>query len=80
MLAQAANFMGTLQTEWAGAQAFNGIDTFAAPFIRHHFDKDLGVDRPLRYYEVKQAVQRFVFMLNIATRWGESPFTTSRWI
>jgi len=75
MLAQAANFIGTLQTEWAGAQAFNGIDTFAAPFIRHHFDKDLGRYRSLGYHEVKQAIQRFVFMLNIATRWGESPFS-----
>jgi ribonucleoside-triphosphate reductase len=60
------NFIGTLQNEWAGAQAFNSIDTYLAPFIRK--DK-------LSYREIKQAIQKFVFNVNIASRWGgQSPF------
>ncbi len=58
--------MGTLQTEWAGAQSFSSFDTYLAPFVRY--------DR-LDYREVKQAIQRFVFGLNIASRWGQTPFT-----
>lgn len=65
-LGQMVNFMGTLQTEWAGAQAFSSIDTYLAPFVRYD---------GLSYKEVKQAVQRFVFGLNIASRWGQTPFT-----
>ncbi|MFQ6067649.1 MAG: ribonucleoside triphosphate reductase, partial [bacterium] len=66
-LLQMVNFIGTLQNEWAGAQAFNSIDTYLAPFVRK--DK-------LDYQEVKQAIQKFVFNLNIASRWGgQSPFT-----
>jgi len=65
-LGQMCNFMGTLQTEWAGAQAFSSFDTYLAPFVRR--------DR-LDYGEVKQAIQRFVFGLNIASRWGQTPFT-----
>ena len=66
-LLQMANFIGTLQNEWAGAQAFNSIDTYLAPLVR----KDA-----LNYNEVKQAVQKFVFNLNITSRWGgQSPFT-----
>ena len=65
-LAQVANFIGTLQSEWAGAQAFNSIDVFSAPFIRHD---------NLSYAAVKQAIQRFIFWLNIATRGGESAFS-----
>ncbi|GAH25726.1 unnamed protein product, partial [marine sediment metagenome] len=61
------NFIGTLQNEWAGAQAFNSIDTYLAPYIRK--DK-------LSYKDVKQAIQKFVFNVNIASRWGgQSPFT-----
>lgn len=73
-LLQMANFIGTLQNEWAGAQAFNSIDTYLAPLVR----KDA-----LNYNQVKQAVQKFVFNLNITSRWGgQSPFTnlTFDWI
>ncbi len=66
-LLQMVNFIGTLQNEWAGAQAFNSIDTYLAPYIRK--DK-------LSYKDVKQAIQKFVFNVNIASRWGgQSPFT-----
>jgi len=65
-LSQLANYFGTLQTEWAGAQALNSIDTISAPFIR--------VDN-LSYSEIRQYVQQFVFWLNIDTKGGESPFT-----
>ncbi len=66
-LLQMANFIGSLQNEWAGAQAFNSIDTLLAPFVR----KD-----GLSYKQVKQAMQTFVFNLNIASRWGgQTPFT-----
>jgi anaerobic ribonucleoside-triphosphate reductase len=66
-LGQAANFFYTLQGEAAGAQAFSSIDTLLAPFIAH--------DR-LSYGEVKQAIQEWVFNLNVATRVGfQTPFT-----
>lgn len=66
-LGQMINFLGTLQNEWAGAQAFNNVDTYLAPFIRR--DK-------LSYSEVRQAIQKFVFNLNTTSRWGgQSPFT-----
>ena len=66
-LGQIANFFYTLQGEAAGAQAFSSLDTLLAPFIRH--------DR-LTYDEVKQALQEFVFNLNVATRVGfQTPFT-----
>lgn len=66
-LGQMVNFLGTLQNEWAGAQAFNNVDTYLAPFIRHD---------GLTYKEVKQAMQKFVFNLNTTSRWGgQSPFT-----
>lgn len=66
-LGQVANFFYTLQGEAAGAQAFSNFDTLLAPFIRH--------DR-LGYREVKQALQEFVFNLNVATRVGfQTPFT-----
>ncbi len=60
-LLQMANFIGSLQNEWAGAQAFNSIDVLLAPFVR----RDL-----LNHKQVKQAMQTFVFNLNIASRWG----------
>ena len=67
ILGQMVNFLGTLQNEWAGAQAFNNVDTYLAPFVRH--------DR-LTYDEVKQAMQKFVFNVNTTSRWGgQSPFT-----
>ncbi len=66
-LGQMVNFLGTLQNEWAGAQAFNNVDTYLAPFIRYD-----GLD----YGQVRQAVQRFLFNLNTTSRWGgQSPFT-----
>jgi ribonucleoside-triphosphate reductase len=72
-LGQIVNFMCTLQTEWAGAQAFNSFDTLLAPFVR----KD-----HLEYSEIKQNIQQFIFGLNIASRWGQTPFTnlTFDWI
>ncbi|WP_320174608.1 ribonucleoside triphosphate reductase [Maridesulfovibrio sp.] len=67
VLGQMVNFLGTLQNEWAGAQAFNNVDTYLAPFIRHD---------GLSYEEVLQAMQKFVFNLNTTSRWGgQSPFT-----
>ena len=66
-LGQVVNFFYTLQGEAAGAQAFANFDTLLAPFIRH--------DR-LSYREVKQALQEFVFNLNVPTRVGfQTPFT-----
>ncbi len=67
VLGQMVNFLGTLQNEWAGAQAFNNVDTYLAPFIR---------EDGLSYKEVKQAMQKFIFNLNTTSRWGgQSPFT-----
>ena len=57
-LGQIVNFLSTLQTEWAGAQAFSSFDTLLAPFIR---------EDGLTYKQIKQSIQQFVFGLNIAT-------------
>jgi len=66
-LAQIVSFFGTLQNEWAGAQAFSSIDTYMAPFI--HYDK-------LDYKAVKQGIQEMVFGINQTSRWGaQVPFT-----
>ncbi len=66
-LGQIVNFIYTLQGEAAGAQAFSNFDTFLAPFV--YYDK-------LNYREVKQAIQEFVFNLNIPTRVGfQTPFS-----
>ncbi len=66
-LGQVVNFFYTLQGEAAGAQAFSHFDTLLAPFIR--FDK-------LGFQEVKQALQEFVFNINVPTRVGfQTPFT-----
>ncbi len=66
-IGQMVNFLGTLQNEWAGAQAFSSFDTYLAPFIR--------VDK-LSYAEVVQNVQEFIFNLNVPSRWGtQTPFT-----
>jgi ribonucleoside-triphosphate reductase len=64
---QIVNFLGTLQNEWAGAQAFSSFDTYMAPFIR----KD-GLD----YAQVRQSIQELVYNLNVPARWGtQAPFT-----
>jgi anaerobic ribonucleoside-triphosphate reductase len=66
-LNQIVNFIGTLQNEWAGAQALNNIDTYLAPFIRFG---------DLSYKEVYDNMQSFIFGLNITSRWGsQSPFS-----
>ena len=66
-LLQMVNFIGSLQNEWAGAQAFNSVDSMLAPFVRKDGSS---------YKQVKQAMQTFVFNLNIASRWGgQTPFT-----
>ncbi|WP_445005031.1 ribonucleoside triphosphate reductase [Halomonas mongoliensis] len=66
-LGQMVNFLGTLQNEWAGAQAFSSFDTYLAPFVRRD-----GLDYPA----VKQAVQEFIYNLNVPSRWGsQTPFT-----
>ncbi|CAM3483239.1 Anaerobic ribonucleoside-triphosphate reductase [Halomonas lysinitropha] len=66
-LGQMVNFLGTLQNEWAGAQAFSSFDTYLAPFVRR--------DR-LDYPAVKQSVQEFIYNLNVPSRWGsQTPFT-----
>jgi ribonucleoside-triphosphate reductase len=72
-LGQIVNFLSTLQTEWAGAQAFSSFDTLLAPFVR---------EDNLNYIEIKQNIQQFVFGLNIASRWGQTPFTnlTFDWV
>ena len=64
---QMVNFLGIMQNEWAGAQAFSSFDTYLAPFVRT--DK-------LSYTEVKQCIQSFVFGVNTPSRWGtQAPFT-----
>lgn len=64
---QIVNFLGTLQNEWAGAQAFSSFDTYMAPFVR----KD-----QMRYEEVKQCIQELIYNLNVPSRWGtQTPFT-----
>lgn len=71
---QIVNFLGTLQNEWAGAQAFSSFDTYMAPFLRK--DK-------LPYSEVRQCIQELVYNLNVPSRWGtQTPFTnlTFDWI
>lgn len=73
-LSQMVNFLGTLQNEWAGAQAFSSFDTYLAPYVK----KDA-----MSYKQVKQAIQQFVFNLNVPSRWGtQTPFTniTLDWV
>lgn len=65
-LYQMANFLGILQSEWAGAQAFSSFDTYLAPYIF----KDKLSDK-----EIKKALTSFIFNLNVPARWGQSPFT-----
>ncbi|MCI7735276.1 MAG: ribonucleoside triphosphate reductase [Dysosmobacter sp.] len=64
---QMVNFLGIMQNEWAGAQAFSSFDTYLAPFVR--------TDN-LTYKEVKQCVQSFVYGVNTPSRWGtQAPFS-----
>ncbi len=64
---QIVNFLGTLQNEWAGAQAFSSFDTYMAPFVRQD-----GMD----YAAVRQCIQELVYNLNVPSRWGtQTPFT-----
>ncbi|WP_238912244.1 ribonucleoside triphosphate reductase [Achromobacter xylosoxidans] len=66
-IGQIVNFLGTLQNEWAGAQAFSSFDTYMAPFIRRD---------AMTYAEVKQSVQELIYNLNVPSRWGtQTPFT-----
>jgi ribonucleoside-triphosphate reductase len=67
LMQQAVNFLGCLQNEWAGAQAFSSFDTYVAPFVK----ADKLSDR-----EIKQCLQSFVFGVNTPSRWGsQAPFT-----
>ncbi|MBK5931213.1 ribonucleoside triphosphate reductase [Halochromatium salexigens] len=71
---QIVNFLGTLQNEWAGAQAFSSFDTYMAPYIRVD-----GLDYP----RVKQYIQELIYNLNVPSRWGtQTPFTnlTFDWV
>ncbi|MEE3398548.1 MAG: ribonucleoside triphosphate reductase [Eubacterium sp.] len=64
---QMVNFLGIMQNEWAGAQAFSSFDTYLAPFVK--------IDN-LTQKEVKQCIQSFIFGVNTPSRWGtQSPFT-----
>lgn len=73
-IGQIVNFLGTLQNEWAGAQAFSSFDTYMAPFVRRD---------QLSYAEVKQGIQELIYNLNVPSRWGtQTPFTnlTFDWV
>ena len=64
---QMVNFLGIMQNEWAGAQAFSSFDTYLAPFVK--------VDN-LSYREVKQCIQSFIYGVNTPSRWGtQAPFS-----
>ena len=67
LCSQMVNFLGIMQNEWAGAQAFSSFDTYLAPFVK--------VDN-LTYKEVKQCIQSFVYGVNTPSRWGtQAPFS-----
>lgn len=71
---QIVNFLGTLQNEWAGAQAFSSFDTYMAPYVR----KD-----SMDYAAVRQCIQELIYNLNVPSRWGtQTPFTnlTFDWV
>lgn len=71
---QIVNFLGTLQNEWAGAQAFSSFDTYMAPYVR--------LDS-MSYAEVRQNMQELIYNLNVPSRWGtQTPFTnlTFDWV
>lgn len=64
---QMVNFLGIMQNEWAGAQAFSSFDTYLAPFVKADH---------LSYEEVKQCIQSFIYGVNTPSRWGtQAPFT-----
>ena len=64
---QMVNFLGIMQNEWAGAQAFSSFDTYLAPFVR---------EDNLSYKQVKQCIQSFVYGVNTPSRWGtQAPFS-----
>ena len=64
---QMVNFLGIMQNEWAGAQAFSSFDTYLAPFVKNE---------KLNYKQVKQCIQSFIYGVNTPSRWGcQSPFT-----
>ena len=66
-IGQIVNFLGTMQNEWAGAQAFSSFDTYMAPYVRLD-----GLD----YRQVRQGIQELVYNLNVPSRWGtQTPFT-----
>ncbi|WP_049754540.1 ribonucleoside triphosphate reductase [Jonesia denitrificans] len=66
-VSQVVNFLGTMQNEWAGAQAFSSFDTYMAPFVRND---------DMTYRQVKQCIQELVYNLNVPSRWGtQTPFT-----
>ena len=67
LVQQMVNFMGILQNEWAGAQAFSSFDTYLAPFVKADAMSDA---------DVKQCIQSFMFGVNTPSRWGsQAPFT-----
>ncbi len=73
-IGQIVNFLGTLQNEWAGAQAFSSFDTYLAPYVR----KD-----NMTYEQVRQQIQELIYNLNVPSRWGtQTPFTnlTFDWV
>ncbi|CUI03155.1 Ribonucleotide reductase of class III (anaerobic), large subunit [Janthinobacterium sp. CG23_2] len=73
-IGQIVNFLGTLQNEWAGAQAFSSFDTYMAPYVRAD---------ALSYESVKQYIQELIYNLNVPSRWGtQTPFTnlTFDWV
>ena len=73
-VAQIVNFLGTLQNEWAGAQAFSSFDTYMAPYVRADC---------LSYAQVRQHLQELIYNLNVPSRWGtQTPFTnlTFDWV
>ena len=71
---QIVNFLGTMQNEWAGAQAFSSFDTYLAPYVRQD---------GLSYEQVRQCMQELIYNLNVPSRWGtQTPFTnlTFDWV
>lgn len=73
-IGQIVNFLGTLQNEWAGAQAFSSFDTYMAPYVRND---------NLSYEQLRQQIQELIYNLNVPSRWGtQTPFTnlTFDWV
>ena len=67
LCSQMVNFLGIMQNEWAGAQAFSSFDTYLAPFVK--------VDN-LSYNEVKKCIESFIYGVNTPSRWGtQAPFS-----